>query len=152
MNQSVLFAFIHHVAGFALVGALASELALFNATPSLQRARILRRADMTYGISAGVLLVAGLLRVFYFEQGESYYFQNLFFILKLTLFATIGLLSIYPTVVFLSWKKQLEAGVVPQLTDLQAKRLRTIILSELAGVVGILACAPLMARGIGNLA
>lgn len=152
MNYAVFFAFIHHLAGFALVGALVAEFALLSAPQGLQQAKTIQRADMTYGLSAGVLLLAGLLRVFYFEQGSSYYFQNLFFLAKLTLFVMVGLLSIYPTVIFVSWSKQLKAGVLPQVSEPQSRRLRAIIAGELAGVAGILLCAPLMARGIGNLA
>jgi len=53
----------------------------------------------------------------------------------------IALLSIYPTVKFLSWRKTVDpAG---------ARAIRTIIHLELVGVVLILLFAALMARGIG---
>jgi putative membrane protein len=149
MNASALFAFIHHVAAFTLVGALSAELAVFEAQLILPQARTIQRADLMYGISAGVLLVAGLFRIFYFEKGSAHYFLNMFFIAKLALFIIVALLSIYPTVLFLSWNKQLKAGLLPQVAETQVRRVRTIILWELVGIVGILFCAPLMARGIG---
>jgi putative membrane protein len=96
-----------------------------------------------------VLLVAGLSRAVYFEKGSAYYFQNSFFVAKLILFMTVALMSIYPTVVFLSWRKPLQAGLLPHVTDSQVKRIRMLMYLELTGVVGILLCAPLMARGIG---
>ncbi len=151
MSASAPIAFIHHLAAFALAAALTAELALFDRNLTLGQARKIQRADMAYGISAGVLLVAGLLRVFYFERGSAYYFQNVFFIAKLSLFFLVALLSIYPTVLFASWNKQLKAGLLPQLTDAQFRRVRRVILWELLGIVGILLCAPLMARGIGNI-
>ena len=104
---------------------------------------------MVYGTSAGALLVVGLLRVFYFEKGSAYYFDNAFFIVKMSLFVLVALFSIYPTVVFLSWNKLLKAGRSPQLTNVQYRRLRHILLLELLGIVGILFCAPFMARGTG---
>jgi putative membrane protein len=39
----------------------------------------------------------GLLRVFFLEKGAAYYFRSVPFIVKLSPFAAVGLLSIYPT-------------------------------------------------------
>jgi putative membrane protein len=151
MNTSAVMAFIHHLAAFTLAGALMAELALFGDDLDLRQARKVQRVDLAYGIAAGVLLVAGLLRVWYFEKGGAYYFHNLFFIAKVSLFLLVALLSIYPTVLFMSWNKQLKTGVSPHLGDAQVRRVRTVIRLELLGVVGILLCAPLMAGGIGMI-
>jgi len=69
-------AFLHHVAAFALVAALAVEFVLIRGELTVATARRLARADMILGISAGVLLAVGLLRVFYFEKGAAYYFHS----------------------------------------------------------------------------
>jgi putative membrane protein len=151
MNASAMLAFIHHLAAFTLVAAISAELVLFERNLSIGQARKVQRADMVYGISAGVLVVAGLLRVFYFEKGGSYYFHNVFFIIKLSLFLLVALLSIYPTILFLSWNKSFEAGLPPQPTDVQFQRVRKLLRWELLGVVGILLCASLMARGSGMI-
>jgi putative membrane protein len=151
MTASALVAFVHHVAAFTLVGALMAELALFEPNLALRQARKIQRVDLTYGISAGVLLMAGFLRVFYFEKGGEYYFHNVFFIAKLSLFIIVALLSIYPTVLFVSWNKQLKAGILPQRAAAEASRVRAILLLELLGIVGMLLCASLMARGVGMM-
>ena len=65
-------AFLHHVAAFALVAALAVELVLVKAPIDIQRARTLLRVDAVLGLSAGVLLAVGMLRVLYFEKGGGY--------------------------------------------------------------------------------
>ena len=57
-----------------------------------------------------LLLVIGLLRVFYFEKGAAYYFSSHAFLTKFSVFIALGLLSIIPTVEFLSWRKALKAG------------------------------------------
>jgi putative membrane protein len=138
-----LFAFLHHVAAFALVAAIAVEFVLIRDELDARGARRLALADAVLGVSAGVLLGAGLLRVFYFEKGAAYYFQNWAFIAKLALFLLVALLSIYPTVKFLSWRKKApEAGSIPAI--------RRLLHLELAGVVLILLCAALMAKGIGS--
>jgi putative membrane protein len=139
--MSAFFAFLHHVAAFALVAAIAVEFVLIRQELNAATARRLASTDMVLGISAGVLLTVGLLRVFYFEKGSSFYFHNAAFIAKLALFVLIALLSIYPTVKFLSWRKNPDpAG---------GRAVRTIIHLELVGVVLILLFAALMARGIG---
>jgi putative membrane protein len=139
--MSAFLAFLHHVAAFALVSAIVVEFVLIRDELNARTARRLARTDMVLGISAAVLLIVGLLRVFYFEKGASFYFHNASFIAKLVLFVLIALLSIYPTLKFLSWRKNLDpAGV---------RAVRAIIHLELVGVVLILLFAALMARGIG---
>lgn len=134
-------AFLHHAAAFTLVAALAVEFVLIRVEMTPATGRRLARADMIFGISSGVLLVVGLLRVFYFEKGAAYYFHSGTFIAKLALFALVGLLSIYPTRKFISWRKAFDPSSVPAI--------RRIIHLELVGVVLIVLFAALMARGIG---
>jgi putative membrane protein len=139
--MTAVMAFLHHVAAFALVAALAVEFVLIRGELTAATARRLASADMILGVSAGVLLAAGLLRVFYFEKGAAYYFHSATFIAKLALFVLVAVLSIYPTVKFISWRKGIDAASVPAI--------RRIIHLELAGIVLILLFAALMADGIG---
>jgi len=142
-------AFLHHLAAFTLVAALAVEFALIRGELTVRTARKLQLVDMVFGMSSGVVLVVGLLRVFYFEKGASYYFHSAPFIAKLSLFAIVGLLSIYPTREFLSWGKSLKQGHMPTVTDRKIASIRSVIHWELAGVVVIILCAALMAKGVG---
>lgn len=144
-----VMAFLHHLAAFTLVTALGLEVALFRPPLTATLARRIIITDTVFGISAGALLIVGLLRVFMFEKGAAYYFSNVFFLTKLSLFIAAALISIYPTVVYLSWRKPLRSGVVPEVSDLQRKRARMCLMLELTAVVGILFCAPFMARGFG---
>ena len=142
------FAFLHHLAAFTLVAALAVEFVLIRGQLNLGTARKLQRI---FGLSAGVVLVVGLLRVFYFEKGASYYFHSAPFIAKLSLFVIVGLLSIYPTVEFASWSKSLKQGRMPALTERKIASIRSVVHWELAAVVVIILCAALMAKGVGYL-
>jgi putative membrane protein len=143
----VLFAFLHHLAAFTLVAAIALEFVLLRGELTNWSARRLRAADMVLGIAAMVLLLVGLARVFWFEKGATYYFHNHAFLTKFTLFVLVGLLSIVPTIEFLSWRKAVEAGQVPVVAAAKLKRLRMIVHIELAAIVLILFCAALMAKG-----
>jgi putative membrane protein len=140
--MSAFMAFLHHVAAFALVAALVLEFVLIRGELTATTARRLARTDMVLGISAGVLLVVGVLRVFYFEKGASFYFHNAAFIAKLALFVAVALLSIYPTLKFLAWRKTPDPAAVPAV--------RRVLHLELVAVVFILLFAALMARGIGH--
>jgi putative membrane protein len=145
--MTTLFAFFHHVAAFTLVGALAVEFALIRGELTLSTARRLQVTDIVLGIVAGLLLVVGLARVFWFEKGAAYYFISHAFLTKLSLFVIIGLLSIIPTIEFLSWGKTVRAGEVPVVAARKLKSVRMLIHIELAAVVIILLCAAIMARG-----
>ena len=144
-----LAAFLHHLAAFGIVAALTLEYALLRGALTARSVRQVQVADLVYGIAAGVVLAIGFFRVFYFEKGSAYYFHSAPFIAKLTLFALVGLASIYPTVEFLSWGRDLKQGRVPSLPERKMTLLRTIVAWELAGLVLIILCAALMARGIG---
>jgi putative membrane protein len=149
MSTPALMAFLHHLAAFAVVGALAAEVVLFKQPLTVVQARRLQRADQIFGAAATVLLVVGLLRVAYFEKGAGYYFANAFFLTKFTLFIVAALISIYPTVLFISWNKALKQGEVPVITPQAQSRARMCMMLELTAILGILFCAPFMARGIG---
>jgi putative membrane protein len=141
--MSIVFAFLHHLAAFALVAALAAEMVLLKGEFTAQTARRVARMDALYGASAGILLIVGLLRVFYFEKGAGYYFYSAPFIAKLALFVAVGLLSIYPTVAFRRWKKR------AAVSEADVAQVRRILHLQLAGIVLILLCAAMMARGVG---
>ena len=142
-----LIAFIHHAAAFTLVAALVAEHALFSPRLELAQARRLVRLDAVYGAMAGLLLAVGLVRVFFFEKGAAYYFGNPYFLAKLALFLAAGLLSIYPTMVYLSWRPALRAGKAPELNPVAARRIPHLIRLQLAAIAGAIFCAPFMAKG-----
>ena len=145
--MSTLFAFLHHLCAFTLVAAVAIEFTLIRQELTLASARRLQVTDIVLGISAGALLVIGLLRVFFFEKGADYYLHSHAFLAKFALFIIIGLLSIVPTLEFLSWRDAIAAGQAPVMDAAKRKRVTMIIHIELAAIVVILLCAAIMARG-----
>jgi len=145
--MSTLFAFLHHLCAFTLVACVAIEFTLVRQELTLASARGLQVTDLVLGIAAGALLIIGLLRVVFFEKGASYYFHSHAFLTKFALFIIIGLLSIIPTMEFLSWRGAIAAGQVPVMDAKRRKRVTAIIHSELAAIVIILLCAAIMARG-----
>jgi putative membrane protein len=149
MYMPAIMAFLHHLAAFTVVACLAAEIVLFKPPFTVAQARRIQRTDNLFGMSAGVVLVVGLLRVIYFEKGPGYYFSDALFLTKLIAFLGAAIISIYPTVLFLSWSKVLKQGVAPEMPAAQIRRTRLCLMWELTAIVVILFCAPFMARGFG---
>jgi len=145
--MTTLFAFLHHLCAFTLVAAVAIEFTLIRQELTLASARRLQVTDLVLGIAAGLLLIIGLCRVFFFEKGASYYWHSHAFLLKFGLFVIVGLLSIIPTMEFLSWRGAITARRVPVMEASRRRRVSVIIHAELAAIVVILLCAAIMARG-----
>jgi putative membrane protein len=145
--MSTLIAFLHHLCAFTLVSAVAIEFTLIRQELTVALARRLQVTDLVLGVAAGALFIVGLLRVFYFEKGASYYFHSHAFLTKLSLFIIVGLLSIIPTMEFLSWRDAIKAGQVPVMDAGKRRRVTAVLHAELAAIVVILLCAAIMARG-----
>jgi putative membrane protein len=148
MTSIVTLAFLHHATAFLLVAVVTAELVLMREL-TLSTARSLVRMDAVYGVAAIVILVIGFLRVFYTEKGSAYYFHSIPFIAKIALFAIVGLLSIYPTKQFLSWRKSLRENRVPAVDDRVRRKIRITLHIELTLLFLMMLCAAMMARGIG---
>jgi len=148
--SAALLAFLHHACAFLIVATLMVELVVSKQMLNLTSARSLLRMDAVYGISASLLIVVGILRVQYFEKGPSYYLHSTPFLLKMIFFLAVGLLSIYPTKTFLSWRRSLRDGQTPSLDDSTRRKVRMFIHLELTLLFAMMLCAALMARGIGS--
>jgi putative membrane protein len=142
---------LHHLCAFVLTACLIFEFVAYRNGLGVEEARKIQRVDLVYGISAGLLIAVGLLRVFFFEKGSNFYFNNSIFWTKIALFTIVGLLSIYPTVRFIKWNSVLSENRSPEIPEAEFKNVRLMLWLELAGLVLILFAAPLMARGIGML-
>jgi putative membrane protein len=151
MTATITAAFIHHAAAFLVVAALMVELVLLKGDLTPASARSVLRMDMVYGIAATVLLIVGFVRVFYTEKGSAYYFASASFLVKLTLFIVVGLLSIYPTIKFLGWRKALREGRAPAFDAGTRRKVRMLVHIELTLLFVIMLMAVMMARGIWYL-
>jgi putative membrane protein len=147
--NSALIAALHFLGAFGVAATLCSEWVTFSRTPTVTEARRLQRCDTWYGLFATVVLAAGALRVIYFEKGGHFYFSNPVFLVKIALFLAVGLLSIYPTVLFLSWRKVTRANQAPTMTDKQFNLTLKILRLEVVLLTAIILSASLMAKGIG---
>ncbi len=146
-----VMATLHHLCAFTLTACLLVEFVTYRKGLTVEEARRIQRVDLWYGISAGLLIAIGLLRVFYFEKGSNYYFHNYVFWIKMALFVVVGLLSIYPTVRYIKWNPVLAENRSPEIPDGEFRNIRLLLWLELIGIALILFAAPMMARGLGML-
>src|SRR5258706_3211511 len=149
MIATALMAFLHHIFAFTLTACLVYEFIAYRKGMTIEEARRIQRVDLVYGISAGLLLVVGLLRVFFFEKGVNFYIHSPFFWVKMAAFLIVGLLSIDPTIRYVRWNKTLTQNQAPDISELEFNRTRLLLWLELAGIVVILLSAAMMARGVG---
>ncbi|MFK8045631.1 MAG: DUF2214 family protein [Crocinitomicaceae bacterium] len=103
---------------------------------------LMGKVDAFYGLLSVAVLITGTLRLLYFGKGLDYYFCNSLFYIKLGLFLLIGLLSIYPSVIFFKLKKCTEDTLV--LTNYII--LRNLIYTEII----LLLCIPFLAVLLAN--
>ena len=143
-----LMATLHHLSAFTLTACLVYEFIAFSKALTVEEARRIQRVDLWYGISAGLLVAVGLLRVFYFEKGAAFYAANFMFWIKMALFVIVGLLSIYPTICYIKWNPTLAENRSPEILDAEYKNIRLLLSLEIMGLALILFAAPAMARAI----
>ena len=110
MLTDLLLASLHHLLVFALIAMLVAESVLLRGTINGAVLQRLARLDGGYGMTAGLLLAVGLLRVFYGVKGYDFYLHNPWFHAKVGCYVLVGLLSILPTIRFLRWRKALAAN------------------------------------------
>lgn len=145
MTIEIFLRYVHFVSIFTIVSTLVSEHLLLKKELTRGELARLARIDSIYGIAALTLIGAGLtLWLGSVGKPAVYYSKNWIFHTKITLFVTVGLLSIYPTVFFSRQRKG-----NPQDLVLIPKSIFWLLRFELLLLFVIPLLAGLMAKGIG---
>lgn len=137
-------AIAHHVLVFGLAIMLAMELALLRVAP-VPVGR-LTRLDAGYGLTAVLVLAVGAARVVWGAKGWTYYEANPWFWAKIATFSVIGLLSILPTLAFISWSRTARADPAFTPEARTVGRAATWVRIELLLLVPLVGFAAAMAR------
>jgi putative membrane protein len=145
MLWPIVAAWLHYIGVMLFLACLLGEHLVLKPEPTLAQARTLQILDGTYGGSAAVVLATGIWRMF-LEKGVGYYLHDVAFHILVALFVIIGLLSIYPTVIFIRWRRITAAGQTPTLALGQFKRIQMILRVEML----LLLIAPLFATGMAH--
>ncbi|MDO6705591.1 DUF2214 family protein [Photobacterium sp. 1_MG-2023] len=139
----LLIRYAHFLGIFMLVAVLVAEHLLLKRRLTAEEMHRLARLDAVYGISAVIVLLAGLSLWFLVGKPPEFYSANPVFHAKLTLFAIVAALSVFPTVFFLKHRKTTRETVPVPPIIVMLIRLELLLLA----VIPLLAV--FMARGIG---
>ena len=147
MTFEAILAYLHILAILTMVVFLASEAALTR--PEWLNAAVVERLakiDSVYGAASGVVLLTGLVRVFFGVKGSSFYWHHPLLDVKLGLFVAVGLISIKPTLTFLRWRRELRAtGALP--SEAQVRSARKLVMVQAHIIPFIPLAAVFLARG-----
>ena len=140
--MNILIPYLHYIGIMAMMGALITEHVILKPGINNKQIKALASVDLIYGISAALVLITGLLRWFMVDpKGAAFFNTNPLFHIKVTLFVVIAVLSIFPTLKFLKWRKQVNNGETVVIGDKEAKKQLMFIRIELL----LLALIPLLA-------
>jgi putative membrane protein len=145
MAWPIIVAWIHYVAIMLLIASLLGEHLLLKPDMSAAEAGTVQRLDIVYGGSATLVLITGIIRMF-LEKGAAYYMHQVAFHILFGIFVVVGLLSIYPTVIFLRWRADTRAGHGQQLAQDQFSKLQMIVRTEMT----LLLLAPFFATWMAH--
>ncbi len=146
MLTDLVLASFHHLLVFGLVSMLVAQSVLLRGRIDGPVLAKLAGIDRGYGIVAVLLLAVGLLRVFFGIKGEDFYLHNPWFHAKIGAFLLAGLLSIWPTLRFLRWRRRLAADPAFLPDSAEVAGMTRIVRFELMLVAVIFVCAAAMAR------
>lgn len=149
MSADLFYAVLHFAGAFAVFGALFAQAAMLLTGPGKVSYARLARMDIVFGAAAAVTLTGGLLRVFLGARGPDFYLQNPAFHLKLTLFVLVALISIWPTLTFIRWRKaaKRDPAFMPPAPEL--KRVKMLVHVEMTLLAVLVVAASVMARWYG---
>ncbi len=150
MTLEAILAFLHFSAILALVVFITSEAALCRT--EWMNERIVERlvsVDRIYGISAVSVLLTGLARTWWGIKGTSWYWHQPLLHLKLGLFILVALMSIKPTIMFIRWRRQLNAdGSMPSQHEVKIARRWVMVQAHIIALIPL--AAVFLARGVGT--
>ena len=150
MTLEAILAYLHLLAILTMVVFIASEAALCR-VEWLNAAVIerLAKVDLVYGIAAITVLATGVARTWWGVKGTAWYWTNPLLHIKLTLFIVIGILSIFPTLTYIRWRKTLRAnGALPAQAEIRKTRKLVMVQAHLIAVIPLVAV--FLARGFGK--
>lgn len=145
-----LLAYLHFIAIFILFGFLSIEVILVKGPLDARAVRFLGRMDLWYFGAAIAVLVTGLLRLAFGTKGADFYLGSWPVYAKLGLFLVVGLISVYPTLAFIRWRRALDRDAAWQVPADEQRRTRRLVMIEIHLAALIPVFAVIMARGLGR--
>ena len=147
MTLEAILAALHLVAILTFVVFLSSQAALCR-MEWMNAAVVERlvRLDVIYGAAALVMIGSGLARLLWGIKGVSWYVSQPLFHIKITIVVVMAILSIWPSIMFRRWRRQLQAtGALPD--ELEVKKVRRLVMIQSHVLPVVAGIAVFWARG-----
>ncbi|HEV8265030.1 MAG TPA: DUF2214 family protein [Gemmatimonadales bacterium] len=147
MTLRWLFAAFHLLALPIGLGAVFIRARALRGTLDVSGLRRVFRADALWGVAAALWIGTGLIRAFAgLEKGSAYYLAEPVFYAKMTLFALILALEVWPMVTLVRWRARTAKGEA--IDPAPARGMALISDIETGLVVLMVFAATALARGI----
>ena len=147
MTLEALLAALHLVAILTFVVFVSSQAALcriewMNAAVVERLARL----DVIYGVAATLMIASGIARLIWGIKGASWYLSQPMFHIKITIVVVMAILSIWPSIMFRRWRRNLRAtGALPG--ELEVKKVRRLVMIQSHTLPVVAVIAVFWARG-----
>ena len=141
MTLEAILAYLHLLAILTLVVFISSEAALCR-TEWMNAAVVERlvKVDSVYGAAAIAVLATGAARTWWGIKGAAWYWTNPLLHIKLALVVVVAVLSIFPTLTYLRWRKTLRSsGALPPATEVSKTRTLVMIEAHLIALIPLVA-------------
>ncbi len=148
-TTDLVLAILHHLLVFSLAGIIGAEFVLIRSELPAATLKRLVGIDRHYGIIATLIIIVGIGRVIYGLKGWEFYVYNWVFWAKMVAFGIVGLLSILPTIRFISWNRQASANPSFLVPAAELASVKTHVRAEAFVFLLIPVFAAAMARGYG---
>jgi putative membrane protein len=150
MALDAVLAYSHFLAIFILFGFLTAEAVLIRRALDAATIRLLGRLDLWYFGAAIAALLTGFLRLGLGAKGADFYLSSWPVYAKVGLFLAIAIMSVYPTLAFVRWRRALDHDPAWQVPPQEHRRMRGLVMAEVHLAALIPVFAVIMARGIGR--
>lgn len=149
MVLDAILAYLHFIAIFILFAFLTVQLVLLGRPLDARAIRLLGRLDLWYFAAAIAALATGFLRLGLGAKSGDFYLGAWPVYVKIGLFAAVGILSVYPTLAFIGWRRALDHDPAWELPSPEQRRIRRLVTIEVHLAALIPVFAVIMSRGLG---
>ena len=105
--MQVFIPYLHYLGIMILMGALIAMHLMLKPDTLKQQLKLITAVDLFFWLAALLVLASGLLRWFVYDpKGTAFFSTNPLFHIKLTLFALMIILAIFPCLKLSKWRRQ----------------------------------------------
>ena len=150
MWLDAILAYFHFIAIFTLFGFLTAEAVIIRRPLDAERIRLLGRLDLFYFGAAMAVLFTGFLRLGLGAKGADFYLSSWPIYVKVALFVVVGVMSVFPTLAFVRWRRALDHDPAWQVPEAEQRKYRKMVMAQVHIAAMIPIFAVIMSRGLGH--